>query len=475
MRLTAAASAADVVVIGAGLSGLQTAVNIQAAGFSCLVLEAIDRVGGKVLSIKSSSKGDGVNDEGAAWVNDSNQSEIWKLFEKYDIGAITQRITGLSFQQAENGSVEAHPYDKDLPEGDVGQAGEIQRIYEAIEQAVNASNLEYPEIGPDAHKLDNMTFAEFGQETSPTLGAVIASLAAGALLGVEANEVSALFMVNYIKSGFGIKIITSDAKDGGQYIRARRGMQAIAEGLASELTLGSLHLNTAVKSIEQKDDGLYEVNSAAGAVFTAKHVVVSIPTPLYKTIEFTPALPESKRNLGENTTLGYYSKVTLVFENPWWQTANLSGVMTSMKGPISFTRDTSSPDDDQWSITCFVVGEMGRVWNKLSEAERQKAVLEQFNTVFSTATAVPEPIAIHEKIWADEPFFFGAPSPVMAPGVLTSLGSDVLREQARNIHFVGTETSVVWKGYMDGAVRSGQRGAEEVIKSLRGTRLRLSS
>lgn len=115
IRSASTASTADVVVIGAGLSGLQTAVNIQAAGYSCIVLEAIDRVGGKVLSIKSSSNSTGVNDEGAAWVNDSNQSEIWKLFEKYNVGALVQRVTGLSFQEAANGSVEAHPYDKDSP------------------------------------------------------------------------------------------------------------------------------------------------------------------------------------------------------------------------------------------------------------------------------------------------------------------------------------------------------------------------
>ena len=61
IRSASTASTADVVVIGAGLSGLQTAVNIQAAGYSCVVLEAIDRVGGKVLSIKSSSNSHSVD------------------------------------------------------------------------------------------------------------------------------------------------------------------------------------------------------------------------------------------------------------------------------------------------------------------------------------------------------------------------------------------------------------------------------
>ncbi|KAI0853840.1 putative amine oxidase [Daldinia vernicosa] len=459
---------ADVVIVGAGLSGLQAAVNIQAAGFTCLVLEATDRVGGKTLSIKSSSKQAGINDAGAMWVNDSNQSEIWKLFDKFNVGAVVQRTTGTSFRQAEDGSTISHPYHKGTSGRDDDRANEMRRIYWAIHEAVETSDLEHPETSADAQKLDTMTFAGFCQEASPNIGTEIASVVTAALLGVEAHEVSALFIVNYIKSGYGIRVITSDEKDGAQYIRARRGMQAISEGLANELTQGSIYLSTAVESIQEKGDGLYEVRSTAGMIFKAKHVVVSIPTSLYHTIQFTPPLPENKQKLGESTALGYYSKVALVFEEPWWHTAGLSGVMTSYKGPVSFSRDTSVPEDDQWSITCFIVGDMGRAWNKYSKAERQEAVLEQFNSVFSTATAVPKPITIHEQIWSEEPYFLGAPSPVMGPGVLTSLGSDVLRKPVGNIHFVGTETSVVWKGYMDGAVRSGQRGAEEVITSLRG-------
>ncbi|KAI1135341.1 putative amine oxidase [Hypoxylon sp. FL0543] len=459
---------ADVVVVGAGLSGLQAAVNIQAAGFSCLVLEANDRVGGKTLSIKSSSKAAGVNDVGGAWVNDTNQSEIWKLFEKYNVGAVIQRATGTSFRQSEDGSVVAHPYHNESAGKDKDRANEIRRIYGAVYQAVEASDLEHPETGPDAQKLDSMTLAEFCQEVAPNVGVNIASALTTSLLGVECREVSALFMINYIKSGSGIRSIISDEKDGAQYIRAQRGTQTISVGLAGELRPSSLRLNIPVKSIQRNDDGSYEVHSTDGTIYKAKHVVVSIPTSLYRTIEFIPPLPEKKQKLAESTALGYYTKVVLVFDKPWWREADLSGVMTSDRGPVSFTRDTSVPDDDQWSISCFIVGEFGRAWSKSAETKRREAVLGQFNSVFSTVTAVPEPIAIHEKIWSEDPYFLGAPSPVMGPGVLTTLGSDVLREPVGNIHFVGTETSVIWKGYMDGAVRSGQRGAEEVIAGLRG-------
>lgn len=244
-------------------------------------------------------------------------------------------------------------------------------------------------------------------------------------------------------------------------------MQSVSEGLVDELASGSLHLNTAVKSVNKTSDEFYEVHSTGGVVFKAKHVIVSTPTSLYHTIEFYPPLPEKKQRLAKSTKLGYYSKVVLVFDQLWWHVANLSGVMTSRKGPISFTRDNNVPDDDQWSISCFIVGDIGRTWNKKTQTERRSMMLEQFHSTFSTVAVVPEPIAIHEKTWSEEPYFLGAPSPIMGPGVLTTLGSDILQEPVGNLHFVGTETSVIWKGYMDGAVRSGQRGAAEVISALR--------
>ncbi|KAL7623765.1 hypothetical protein AAE478_005318 [Parahypoxylon ruwenzoriense] len=460
---------ADAIVIGAGLSGLQAAVDIQGAGYSVHVLEATDRVGGKTLSIKSSPGKAGISDVGAAWVNDSNQPEIWKLFEKYNIGTVVQRATGTSFLQTGDGTTIAHPYHKQPLDEDT--AAEQHKIYSALQEAIEASDLERPETSARAQELDSVTFAEFCRGISDVLGPQLASTATASLLGVEADEVSALFVINYIKSGCGIGVISSDEKDGAQYIRARRGMQSISQGLASELVAGALHLNTVVKSVRQTRDGSYEVHSSAGAVFRGKHVVVSVPTSLYRTIEFSPALPEKKQKLGRSTALGHYSKTVLVFEKPWWRDADLSGVLVSSSGPISFTRDNSVPEDDQWSIACFLVGERGRAWAKLPPAEREESVLKQFNEVFSTATAtvVPEPSAVHEYIWSNQPFFQGAPSPVMGPGVLTTVGSDALREAVGNIHFVGTETSVVWKGYMDGAIRSGHRGADEVIGWLQGS------
>ena len=137
-----------------------------------------------------------------------------------------------------------------------------------------------------------------------------------------------------------------------------------------------------------------------------------------------------------------------------------------MGGPISFTRDTCVPEDKQYSITCFHVGQPGRKWSQLSEQERKDTVLKQFNDAFGTVVdEVPKPINIIEKDWLKDPWFLGGPSPVMKPGLLTGAGKSI-RDPFKNIHFIGTETSIVWKGYMEGAIRSGIRGAREVIEAL---------
>lgn len=201
-------------------------------------------------------------------------------------------------------------------------------------------------------------------------------------------------------------------------------------------------------------------------MFYCRKVIVSVPTTLYNSIKFYPPLPREKVILSDNAVMGYYSKMIFVFKEPWWQTSGFSGIIECEKGPVSFTRDTSVPADEQWSITCFIVGDRGREWSKLSRASRQKQVWEQFTRAFGNFVEdIPEPSNVLEMEWAKQAFFLGAPCPVMTPGTLSSVGKD-LAAPFENIHFVGTETANVWRGYMEGAVRSGQRGGAEVVKAL---------
>lgn len=95
----------DVLVIGAGLSGLRAALKIQAAGIPCAVVEAIDRVGGKTLTLPSKETGPGVNDVGAAWINDTTQSEMYKLLQEYGLQGEIQMDKGFDIWEQTDGVI----------------------------------------------------------------------------------------------------------------------------------------------------------------------------------------------------------------------------------------------------------------------------------------------------------------------------------------------------------------------------------
>jgi monoamine oxidase len=246
------------------------------------------------------------------------------------------------------------------------------------------------------------------------------------------------------------------------------GTQEFSKRIAAALKPNSILLNSPVREIRHDGNGCY-VESARGS-FTCKRVIISIPTPLYREITFSPPLPAAKAKLATSTKLGCYGKAICVYDRPWWRDGNLCGLLQSATGPAGVFRDTSVEKNSHFSITCFMVGEPARQWGRLGKVERDKMVLDQIEKGFGQFAKVEKPNEIVEQRWQNEQWSQGCPCPVMPPGVMTELGG-VLRDSVGKLHFVGTETAYEWKGYMDGAVRSGERGAKEVLAALEKARL----
>lgn len=305
------------------------------------------------------------------------------------------------------------------------------------------------------------------------------------MLGQEPSDISALYFLNYCKSGGGLLQMRSDRKHGGQYLRVRQGTQLFAKGLAAGLPAGVVRLSTPVTAVTQETSDrpvVVQVARTPAAVvdttttYVARKVISSVPSPVLQTIAFSPPLPPAKRIVADSATYGYYTKVMMAFRTPFWVAKGFCGLTQSFTGPASIIRDTSIPADDKNVLTCFLVGEPGRAWARLPEHERRDSLLAQVGELFQVGAAEARrhfaELMLYE--WTGDEFAgWGCPCTSLPPGVLDTVGSSALRDPVGHVHFVGTETAGEWKGYMEGAVRSGERGAAEVISQLTGTPAKL--
>lgn len=468
-----ASSTYDVIIIGAGLSGLQAALDIQQAGLKYLVLEARDRVGGKTLSLRSTTSGRPVvkSELGAAWINDTNQSQMWKLAQEFGLVTYAQNTVGDVVVQDVDGSLVKFQYG-DVPKYSLAE--DTASCVAIRDQVQDISTSQSPSIfsdGPQRQYLDSISFETYLHEAKVTAKAfATAQVWTHAMVGCDPSEVSALYFLEYCAAGGGLMTMRSDGKGGGQYLRIREGTSAFAEGMARKLKTGSLKLQSPVASITQSPgNGMVSVSTKGPDVqtFQARKVIISIPTPLYKTIALSPPLPPSKTAVTNRTRYGFYTKYILSFRRPFWLDKNYCGLAQSFTGPISVIRDTSLDDGKTYCLTCFMGGKFGRKWAAQDADGKKRSVLKQISDIFADGTDISDLfVEAFESPWMEEEYSgWGCPCPVTPPGVLAE-GWDALCAPSGNLHFVGTELSTVWRGYMEGAVRSGSRGAAEVLADL---------
>jgi monoamine oxidase len=243
----------------------------------------------------------------------------------------------------------------------------------------------------------------------------------------------------------------------------------MSKKIVKSLPQDAVQLNTPVVSID--DNGSTVTVITSKRTFTAKHVIVSIPSVLYKTILFSPPLSPTKEKIVNGTVHGHLSKVFLAYKEPWWRKYGCCGLTQSLTGLVGVTRDTSNDAVGQYTLLGFIAGDAGRSWSQLSPEARRAKVEEHFQSLFAgIADEIPSPIGYLEQMWWDEPFSQGCPCPAMPPGLITETRVDatkVLRQNHGRVHFAGTEMADVWRGYMEGAVRSGEAAAREVLPELR--------
>jgi monoamine oxidase len=220
-------------------------------------------------------------------------------------------------------------------------------------------------------------------------------------------------------------------------------------------------LSSPVRRITQDATGVTVVSD--GLTVRARQAIVAIPPALAGRIDYEPILPFERDQLTQRYGQGTLTKVAAVYDRPFWRDAGLNGSAITTGGPVSATFDDSPPDGSVGVVFGFVGGDYARSYNAMSPSARRAAVLNQYATFFGQPALNPRDF--FETSWSGEQWTRGCPVGIPSTGTLLAYGSRI-RQPVGRIHWAGTETSNYWNGYMDGAVRSGERAAAEVLAEL---------
>jgi monoamine oxidase len=271
------------------------------------------------------------------------------------------------------------------------------------------------------------------------------------------SETSLLWLLLQMGSGGGPMFVIS-GKGGAQDARPVGGMGAIYGPIAAELG-DALHLSQPVRQIAQDADGV-TVN-ADDLTVRARRVIVAIPLAVATSIAYEPILPVDRALLHQRMPSGAVIKISIVYDEPFWRADGLSGQSTSPGSPATLTIDACT-DTGSPGIMCVITeGPAARRLTKLDEAERKAVVIGELVDRFGSKAKAPQ--EFHEQNWTLERYSGGGMIGHAPPGVLTEFGY-TLREPCGRIHWAGTESSAVMCGWIDGAIRSGERAASEVME-----------
>jgi monoamine oxidase len=443
----------DVVVAGAGLAGLTAARDLLATGLSVLVLEARGRVGGRLLNHEL--KGGAVVELGGQWVGPT-QDRVLALADELGIGVFPTYIEGEHFL-AVGGAVKRYGGD-DFPLPDDALA-DVAQTRERLREMAAEVPLDEPWRAAQAGVWDAQTLEAWLVANAKTeVGLGYWRTLVPALFSAEAAEMSLLHFLFYCRSGGTLDRLVATS-GGAQESRLEGGSQRLALRLADRLG-EAVRLGVPVTAISQ-DDGGVEVTHDGGVV-RAGRAVMAVPPTLAGRIRYSPPLPPLRDQLTQQVPMGYIVKVQVAYPEPFWREEGLSGNAFSLDDEVSVIFDNSPPDLSCGVLLGLVEGAHARRAGKLPPDERKELILSVFAKFFGPRASEPDEYV--ERDWAAEEWSRGCYGGRFGTGVWTGYG-EALREPVGRIHWAGTETAEVWNGYMDGAVRSGERAAKEVLAS----------
>jgi putrescine oxidase len=446
----------DVVIVGAGPSGLMAARTLAAAGLSVAVLEARDRVGGRTWSREI----DGAFLEiGGQWIS-PDQTALIGLVEELGLERFARYREGKGVYIGSDG--QRHEYDGEMFPVSETTAAEMTRLTGLLDELAASVGAHEPWAHEKARELDTISFQRWLEENSDDAEARnnIGLFIAGGMITKPAHAFSALQAVLMSASAGSFTNLTDE-----DFILNERvvgGMQRVselmAEGLGEDVILSS-----PVRTIRWGEDTV--TAESEQAVVTARRLIMAVPPNLYSRVSFVPPLPRRQHQMHQHQSLGFVIKVHAVYEAPFWRDKGLSGTAFGADSLVQEVYDNTNHGDTRGTLVGFVVDEKADAAFDLPEAERRERILTAIAEYLGEEAM--SPVVYYESDWGSEEWTRGAYAASYDLGGLHRYGAHQLTPVGP-IHWSSSDLAAEGYQHVDGAIRMGRQTAEKIIEEVRG-------
>lgn len=449
----------DVIVVGAGVTGLTTAYRLSQAGRDVLVLEARDRVGGRLLTEQHSQADVADFEVGGQWVS-PDQTALRALLDELGLETFPRYRAGDSLYLDRSG--QAHRFQQDLPVPEPTAAA-IEQLTKTLDGLAAEMDPARPWDHPDAAHLDSVSFRAWLEQQcdDPVARDSVALFVGPAMLTKPAHSFSVLQAVLMAASaGSFSNLVDAD------FILDRRvvgGLASVPRTLADRLG-DRIRLGADVTLVEWSQDGA--TVHVGRETYQARHVVLAVPPTVVRRIRFSPEMPAEHRMAREHQSFGLVIKVQAVYATPFWREQGLSGTAFAPYHVMHEVYDNTPDGDARGFLVGFVAGLNADEMGRLGEQERRDRILDSMVACFGEAAR--QPLLYHESDWQHQELTGGAYGTSFDLGSLTRYGA-LLREPLGALEFGSSDVAGLGFQHVDGAVRVGGELAARLLEQAAGS------